>query len=302
MNVPRLLVIALCLLALPALTGCAVTYTKPPAAVYHEPPPPPPPPPPDEEFYELNSYGEWIEIHPIGVVWRPHVVRDWRPYIYGHWAWTDWGWTWISYEPFAWAVYHYGYWHFDPVWGWVWIPDYEWRPVRVKWIYYDDYVCWAPLPPPGYRVPDPWVAHTTEVWVVVRTRHFTNYDLHRFRVKPARYKDRYRTTAKVYREPPAIRTIEKYTKRTVHPVKVGVTTHKSGKRNYKKVVLPTSEKKVVEKYKPHVEKRAAKPVTKKSSAYEEKQTRTKRPSRTSTQKKKQTGTKKTSKTKSKTKQ
>jgi hypothetical protein len=28
----------------------------------------------------------------------------------GMWAYTDAGWTWVSEEPYAWAVYHYGRW------------------------------------------------------------------------------------------------------------------------------------------------------------------------------------------------
>ena len=35
---------------------------------------------------------------------------DWRPYADGYWAYTDSGWTWVSYEDFGWATYHYGRW------------------------------------------------------------------------------------------------------------------------------------------------------------------------------------------------
>jgi hypothetical protein len=242
------------------------------------------------EFYELNEYGEWIDVHPFGTVWRPYAAHGWRPYIYGHWIWTEWGWNWVSYEPFGWAVYHYGYWQFDPFWGWIWIPGYEWEPVRVTWLYYGDYVCWAPLPPPGYHVPDPWVVHTTEVWIVVHARNFTNYDLHRFRVKPARYKDKYRSSVPVYRDPPRVKTIERYSGKTVRKVRVDVKSYQSGARTYKKVVLPASEKKVVDQYKPGVKKKAAHAEKKETPAYKEKQKR-------STQTGKSTKTKSTTKEK-----
>src|SRR3954454_10183824 len=66
-------------------------------------------------FYDdLASYGNWIERPSYGWVWRPsHVASSWRPYQSGHWAWTDYGWTWISDEPYGWATYHYGRWYDD---------------------------------------------------------------------------------------------------------------------------------------------------------------------------------------------
>ncbi|MFM8785319.1 MAG: DUF6600 domain-containing protein, partial [Phycisphaerales bacterium] len=33
---------------------------------------------------------------------------------------------WHSYEPFGWAVYHYGRWAWWDPRGWVWIPDKTW--------------------------------------------------------------------------------------------------------------------------------------------------------------------------------
>jgi hypothetical protein len=294
----RLFAAVICLLSLLALAGCTVHYAEPAREVYVEPPPPPPPP--DVEFYELTEYGEWIDVHPFGSAWRPYVREGWRPYIYGHWLWTEWGWTWVSYEPFGWAVYHYGYWQFDPYWGWVWIPGYEWEPVRVTWLYYDDYVCWAPLPPPGYHVPDPWAVHTTEVWIVVHARNFTNYDLHRFRVKQARYKDKYRASTRVYRDAPHVRTIEKHTNRSVATVHVDLKDYKSGNRTYKKVVLPQSEKKVVDQYQPRTKKRVASPPDKETPAYKEKQKRSTRTGK-STSQEKSTKTKSKSKSDSKSK-
>jgi len=97
-------------------------------------------------FYSsLSRYGEWVESD-FGYAWRPmHVMHAWRPYLQGRWAWTDYGWYWVSSEPFGWATYHYGRWNYDDYYGWIWIPDYEWGPSWVEWCYNDDYIGWAPL-------------------------------------------------------------------------------------------------------------------------------------------------------------
>jgi uncharacterized protein DUF6600 len=76
---------------------------------------------------------------------------NWRPYSDGYWAYTDYGWTWISYEDFGWATYHYGRWANLADHGWVWFPgeDLDWGPAWVSWRTGGDYVGWAPLPPRG---------------------------------------------------------------------------------------------------------------------------------------------------------
>ena len=99
-------------------------------------------------FYSsLTPYGEWIDCD-LGYVWRPdHVARGWRPYLYGRWVWTDYGWYWVSEEPFGWATFHYGRWYYDDYYGWIWIPDNVWGPSWVEWRYDNDYIGWAPLSP-----------------------------------------------------------------------------------------------------------------------------------------------------------
>src|SRR6266545_603329 len=101
-------------------------------------------------FYDdLAPYGYWVDRPSYGWSWAPrHVASSWRPYSDGHWALTDAGWTWISDEPFGWATYHYGRWVLDPDYGWLWIPGSEWAPAQVSWRESDDYIGWAPLPPP----------------------------------------------------------------------------------------------------------------------------------------------------------
>ncbi|MEY2440261.1 MAG: hypothetical protein QOI34_1646 [Verrucomicrobiota bacterium] len=105
-------------------------------------------------FYDNLSGGSWVEVGDYGYCWQPDVVvRDtnWRPYSDGYWAYTDLGWTWVSYEDFGWATYHYGRWVRLADQGWVWAPgrdsDLEWGPAWVSWRTGGEYVGWAPLPP-----------------------------------------------------------------------------------------------------------------------------------------------------------
>ncbi|HEX4665648.1 MAG TPA: DUF6600 domain-containing protein [Chthoniobacterales bacterium] len=105
-------------------------------------------------FYDnLSPYGSWIDVADYGYCFQPSVAvsnSDWRPYADGYWAYTDAGWTWVSYEDFGWATYHYGRWADLDSYGWVWVPGYEWGPAWVSWRTGGDYVGWAPLPPqPG---------------------------------------------------------------------------------------------------------------------------------------------------------
>jgi hypothetical protein len=104
-------------------------------------------------FYDaLAPHGDWIEVADYGYAWRPRAVAElrWRPYLDGHWAWTEFGWTWISNEPFGWATYHYGRWTRLKRLGWVWIPGSEWAPAWVAWRSSDRFVGWAPLPPEAH--------------------------------------------------------------------------------------------------------------------------------------------------------
>jgi hypothetical protein len=102
-------------------------------------------------FYDnLSPYGSWIDVDGYGYCFQPSVAvdnADWRPYADGYWAYTDVGWTWVSYEDFGWATYHYGRWTDLADYGWVWVPGYEWGPAWVSWRTGGDYVGWAPLPP-----------------------------------------------------------------------------------------------------------------------------------------------------------
>ena len=105
-------------------------------------------------FYNNLSGGSWIEVADYGYCWQPSVAvssTSWRPYSDGYWAYTDLGWTWVSYEDFGWATYHYGRWARLSDYGWVWVPgrdaDLEWGPAWVSWRTGGQYIGWAPLPP-----------------------------------------------------------------------------------------------------------------------------------------------------------
>ena len=105
-------------------------------------------------FYDNLSGGNWIDVEGYGYGWQPEIAvndQNWRPYADGYWAYTDDGWTWISYEDFGWATYHYGRWANLSDYGWVWFPgeDLDWGPAWVSWRTGGDYVGWAPLPPRG---------------------------------------------------------------------------------------------------------------------------------------------------------
>jgi uncharacterized protein DUF6600 len=100
-------------------------------------------------FYnDLAPYGQWIEVRDYGRCWRPHGVgSDWQPYTEGHWEYTEYGWTWVSDEPWGWAPYHYGRWFYEPAYGWLWAPERQWAPAWVVWRRGGGHIGWAPAPP-----------------------------------------------------------------------------------------------------------------------------------------------------------
>lgn len=104
-------------------------------------------------FYEaLAPYGKWIDYGKYGPVWYPTGVSDdWRPYLNGRWVPTEEGWVFETEEPWGWAAYHYGNWFPTIEYGWVWAPGSTWYPSTAVWRTSDDYIGWAPLPPPAYE-------------------------------------------------------------------------------------------------------------------------------------------------------
>src|SRR5262245_6025714 len=124
-------------------TGCAslgmFDYAEAPSPSYVD----------ESIFYaQLDPYGTWVNVAPFGPCWTPDdVTWGWRPYTDGYWAYTDYGWTWMSDEPWGWATYHYGRWLEDPQYGWIWVPGTEWAPAWVAWRYGGNWIGWAALPP-----------------------------------------------------------------------------------------------------------------------------------------------------------
>ena len=100
-------------------------------------------------FYdELSPYGTWVINPEFGYVWVPDVGLGFTPYATnGYWAFTEVGWTWISYYPWGWAPFHYGRWFFDPIYGHIWVPGNEWGPGWVTWRRSADYYGWTPMEP-----------------------------------------------------------------------------------------------------------------------------------------------------------
>lgn len=96
----------------------------------------------------LSPYGKWLDLGEYGRCWRPSDMGDrWAPYTDGSWAYSRYGWTWVSNEDFGGIVYHYGRWVRTLEAGWCWVPDLEWAAAWVSWRYGQDAVGWAPLPP-----------------------------------------------------------------------------------------------------------------------------------------------------------
>src|SRR5947209_10173301 len=119
----------------------------------------------DEQVFvdRLSPYGHWEWVPDYGNVWVPAVAAGWRPYWYGHWVLTEWGWTFASDDPWGWATYHYGRWGFTNGIGWYWVPGRVWGPAWVSWRYGGGYCAWAPLGPRGVVY-----GYTSPAWIAVR--------------------------------------------------------------------------------------------------------------------------------------
>jgi hypothetical protein len=150
------------------------------------------------EFYHstLEPYGSWHESENYGRVWIPRVdVIGWHPYAYGHWVYSDYGWTWVSAYDWGAIPYHYGTWALDPELGWVWVPGYVWAPAWVVFRTGPSYVGWAPVPP-GYSVGASFAFddYDADHFVFVREGDFAVADVHRVVVPVERTRVVFRDT------------------------------------------------------------------------------------------------------------
>jgi hypothetical protein len=120
---------------------------------------------------DLSPYGRWVDTPEYGVVWIPYISSaSWRPYSNGEWRYTRYGWTFISYDPWGGAPFHYGRWIFRARFGgWCWIPGYEWAPAWVSWRYGGGFIAWAPLGPVGISI---GYYSTPGLWLAVNGTHF----------------------------------------------------------------------------------------------------------------------------------
>jgi len=206
---------------------------------------------------DLNGYGEWVSINDYGNVWHPYAINSWMPFDNGHWTFSNSNWTWISYEPFGWIVYHYGEWYDDPFYGWVWIPtDDIWSPANVIWLNYGDYVCWAPLGPRGVRYGNPWEKNQNRFWHVVKASDFTRDNIRDYRISnPIRNENE----REIINRQPDRQFVEKNIGRTVQEVNVQREPVKLPERSIERMNLPKEENKRVEQNLPRVRKEVLMP-------------------------------------------
>jgi uncharacterized protein DUF6600/FecR-like protein len=103
---------------------------------------------------DLAIYGNWVDIPPFGLSWRPFSVGfSWMPYGNGNWILDPrLGWIWVSNEAWGWMPYHFGAWLLSPTLGWVWVPGgsaglRHWEPARVNWVHVGNQVGWVARSP-----------------------------------------------------------------------------------------------------------------------------------------------------------
>lgn len=137
-------------------------------------------------FYNsLKPYGRWMNNSTYGQVWISN-DRNFVPYSTGgHWAYTDYGWTWVSDYDWGWAPFHYGRWNYNDSYGWYWVPGYEWAPAWVAWRGGGDYYGWAPLSP-GLSVNVNFNTIPVNWWVFAPNRYITSPSISRYYVPRTR--------------------------------------------------------------------------------------------------------------------
>jgi hypothetical protein len=140
-----------------------------------------------ESMYNyLAPYGNWVDMQPYGYVWTPrNMGYQWRPYSNGHWVMTEYGWTWIAYEPWGSIPFHYGRWGYDDYMGWYWVPGTTWGPAWVSWRGNDQYTGWAPLQPGieiqvGMDFGSLSINIPLRSWNFLQTSHFMDSDVNRY--------------------------------------------------------------------------------------------------------------------------
>ena len=189
-----------------------------------------------QTFYDdLSPYGTWIDYPAYGQVWHPNVNGGFRPYLTnGYWDYSNDGWMWMSNYDWGWAPFHYGRWVYDDMYGWLWIPGYEWSPAWVTWGMFGNNYAWAPLMPGinvgisfgFYRPPSFY-------WNAVGREHIYDRDIYNRSIPRKQIINNVsnitvinnfgntRNHNQYYSRGPKINEVEKYTKRTITPAKIG---------------------------------------------------------------------------------
>jgi len=214
----------------------------------------------DQFYSDLSPYGRWIDYPSYGRVWICN-VNGFRPYqTGGHWAYTHYGWTWVSDYNWGWAPFHYGRWAFDASYGWFWVPGYTWGPAWVSWRHGGDYYGWAPLSP-GINVSvgvgfGSCIAAAN--WIFMPHRYMGYRNISPYYVRPQRNVTIIRNTTiinntNVYKNTryvvgPQRQEVERYTGRRIQPQNIYVSNRANVKdkiaevftciaRNHKVVIL-----------------------------------------------------------------
>jgi hypothetical protein len=125
-------------------------------------------------LYDLDYYGDWLNVDGYGYAWAPRVDAGWMPYQTGYW-YTDYpyGPTWVSSEPWGYAPYHYGRWAFVGD-RWYWVPDRTnvdpvYSPALVAWVPFDqDQIGWVPLGPGDVYVPHYYTNNSWDPYYLTR--------------------------------------------------------------------------------------------------------------------------------------
>jgi hypothetical protein len=172
----------------------------------------------------LTQYGAWVDVVGLGRVWRPYpsvVGPAFRPYSTGgHWALTEYGWTFVSNWDWGWAPFHYGRWWMDAYYGWVWYPGTVWAASWVSWRYGGGFVGWAPLAPNGWtfgsRV---WGSS----WCFVDTAHFVSPRVEAYAVPTSRVASVYAVTATPGRAGPPVSAVAQAVGSPIRSVPIGRT-------------------------------------------------------------------------------
>jgi hypothetical protein len=116
---------------------------------------------------DLSSYGNWLDCSGFGVGWQPWGASvGWSPFYNGYFDYyNDLGWTWISFEPWGWAPYHFGSWAYAPsCGGWMWMPGSYgfWNAAPVVFVRTGHgRIGWRPQPVPNPRATTRLLAGST---------------------------------------------------------------------------------------------------------------------------------------------